>query len=48
VNLAVGLGLHSLAPVSFGFNFEYATFALGFVLSGLWLAHHFGEVRQGK
>ncbi len=47
-NLAVGLGLHWLSPVTFGFNLEFGTLALGFLLSGLWLAYHFGKVRSGK
>ncbi len=44
-NLFAGLGLHSLAPVTFGFNLEYGSLAAGFLLSGLFLALHFGKVR---
>jgi len=48
VNALIGLFLLSLFPPVLGLNGECVAVALGAVLLGLGLAHHFGRVRGGS
>jgi hypothetical protein len=47
-NLFIGVALLAFRPLIIGPNLNSALFILGFLLIGLWLAHHFDEVRNKK
>ena len=47
-NLVVGIVLLALHPVPDVFSLEAGAILAGFVLLGLYLARHFGKVREGK
>ncbi len=48
LNLLVAVLLFAHCPFIVGFNLDFAVLCAGFLVSGIFLAIHFGKVRPGK
>jgi hypothetical protein len=48
LNLLIAVVLLSHCPFITGFNLDFAVLCVGFLVSGIFLAIHFGKVRRGK
>jgi hypothetical protein len=46
LNAAVGVGLLGFRPIVLRVNLETGSFLIGWLLVGIWLAIHFGKVRE--
>lgn len=48
LNLAVGLAIWKGEPIDLGLDLDTLAAAIGALLLGIFLARHFGKVRQGQ